>query len=193
MIRRSLGLLALVAFAACTPSEAREDGLALGSPPSPPERFSFGSAASADRLAAWDINVFPDGRGLPPGQGTVTEGAVVWARNCAACHGATGIEGPNNVLVGTAPWEDYPGTRAIGGYWPYATTLFDYVRRAMPQMAPGSLTSDETYAVIAWILHRNELIAEDAVMNAASLAAVVMPARDRFVPDDRLQGGTQIR
>jgi S-disulfanyl-L-cysteine oxidoreductase SoxD len=189
------GLLVFFGLSACTTAEepAGSEGLALGSPPSAPERFSFGSPASAEGVAAWSVNVFPDGRGLPPGQGTVAEGAAVFARSCAACHGATGVEGPNNVLVGTAPWEDYPGTRAIGGYWPYSTTLFDYIRRAMPQMAPGSLTDNETYAVIAWILHRNELVPDDAVMNATALPAVLMPARDRFIPDDRLQGGTQIR
>lgn len=193
-VRNGAGALALAALAACAPGEApASEDAGLASPPAAPERFSFGAEAGAERVAAWAVHVFPDGTGLPPGRGTVAEGAAVYARTCAACHGVTGVEGPDDVLVGNEPWDDYPGTRAIGGYWPYATTLFDYVRRAMPQTAPGSLTPDETYAVVAWILHRNELIPEDAVMDATTLPAVVMPARDRFVPDDRLEGGTRVR
>jgi cytochrome c len=94
--------------------------------------------------------------------------------------------------VGNAPWTDYPGTSAIGGYWPYATTLYDYIRRAMPQTAPGTLTANETYAVIAWILWRNQIVPESARMDAQALAAVQMPARNRFVPDDRT-GGRVVR
>jgi cytochrome c len=193
MTRRGIAVLAVLGLAACSAPEPPSDGLVLGAPPTAPGSFAFGSAADAARVAAWSINVFPDGRGLPAGQGTGAEGAAVFARSCAGCHGATGVEGPNDVLVGNAPWEDYPGSSAVGGYWPYSTTLFDFIRRAMPQMAPGTLTADETYAVIAWILNRNELIAADAVMNATTLPAVMMPARDRFIPDDRLQGGRAIR
>ncbi len=98
------------------------------------------------------------------------------------------------MLVGGGPWGDAgpPPRRTIGSYWPYATTLFDYITRAMPQNAPGSLTADETYAVIAWLLARNGIVGEDAVMDASTLPAVVMPARDRFVPDDR-KGGAEVR
>jgi len=157
----------------------------------PPERFGFGTRAPSDQIAAWSIHVYPDGTGLPAGEGTVQEGADVFARTCASCHGATGTEGPNDRLVGREPWEDAPPrTRTVGNYWGYSTTLYDYIRRAMPQNLPGSLTPDETYAVIAWILHANELIPEDAVMNATTLPAVEMPARDRFVDDDRTGGDT---
>ena len=167
-----------------------EAGLAL--PPQAPDRFGFGNQASADRVALWDIDVKPDGEGLPPGSGSVSEGEQVYQATCVACHGPTGIEGPNDRLVGTEPWDEWPATRTIGNYWPYATTVYDYVHKAMPQNAPGSLSSEQTYAVIAYLLHLNEILPSDAVLDAARLAAIAMPARDRFVPDDR-RGGAEIR
>ncbi len=166
---------------------------AVDIPPRPPEwpdRFGFGADPSEARIALWDIDVKPDGEGLPPGSGTVAEGEVVYRAKCAACHGATGTEGPNDRLVGTTPWERWPRGRAIGNYWPYATTLFDYIRKAMPQATPGTLTHDETYAVISYLLYLNEIVDETAVMDARTLPAVKMPARDRFVPDDRVAGPT---
>lgn len=159
-------------------------------PDGAPERFSFGAEASEARVAAWDIDVKPDGEGLPEGSGTVAEGERVYMVQCIACHGPTGVEGPYDRLVATDPWEDWPVNRGIGNYWPYATTMYDYIRRAMPQLAPGSLTPDQTYAVIAYLLHRNGIIAEDAVMNRETLPAVEMPARGRFVVDDRTGGRT---
>jgi cytochrome c len=161
-------------------------------PPKAPDRFGFGHLASADRVALWDIDVKPDGEGLPPGSGSVREGEQVYQATCVACHGPTGTEGPNDRLVGTEPWDEWPATRTIGNYWPYATTVYDYVHKAMPQNAPGSLSSEETYAVIAYLLHLNEILPADAVLDAARLAAIAMPARDRFVPDDR-RGGAEIR
>ena len=157
-----------------------------------PERFGFGTPATEARIALWDIDVKPDGEGLPPGGGTVAEGEVVYLAQCAGCHGPTGTEGPNDRLVGTTPWEQWPSGRAVGNYWPYATTLFDYIRKAMPQLTPGTLTADETYAVIAYILNLNGLVPDDGVMNAETLPAVVMPARNKFVPDDR-RGGAEVR
>jgi cytochrome c len=157
-----------------------------------PRRFEFGAEASEARIALWDTDVRPDGAGLPAGRGTVAEGEVVFRTYCIACHGASGTEGPNDVLVGSEPWEAWPGSVTIGGYWPYATTLYDYISRAMPQLTPGALTSDQTYAVIAYVLNRNGIVAADAVMDAGTLPAVVMPARDRFVPDDR-HGGVEVR
>jgi len=158
-----------------------------------PARFGFGTPATPDRVALWDIDVKPDGEGLPPGQGSVAAGQRVYATYCAACHGATGIEGPNDQLVGTEPWGDWPGSRTVGGYWPYATTLYDFIRRAMPQLTPGILSADDTYAVIAYILHLNGILPEDAVMDAQSLPLVRMPARDRFVADDRVGGSGPVR
>ena len=156
------------------------------------EPLGFGTPASEARIAMWDIDVKPDGEGLPPGRGTVAEGEAVYRTQCAGCHGLTGVEGPNDRLVGTQPWEDWPVGRAVGNYWPYATTLFDYISRAMPQMTPGTLTADETYAVIAHILNLNGIVPEDGVMNAETLPAVMMPARDRFVVDNR-EGGPVVR
>ena len=161
--------------------------------PGAPERFQFGSAASADRVALWDVDVKPDGEGLPAGSGSVAEGRAVYEVHCIACHGPTGTEGPNDRLVGREPWEDTPATRTVGNYWPYATTLFDYIRRAMPQLTPGILTADQTYAVIAYLLYLNEIVDADAVMTATTLPAVEMPARDRFVVDDRTGGAGPIR
>jgi len=157
-----------------------------------PDRFSFGSEADETRIAMWDIDVRPDGEGLPTGSGTVAEGEAIYAVHCMACHGPTGTEGPYDVLVGTEPWEEWPGLRTVGAYWPYATTLYDFIHRAMPQLTPGILTPDETYGVIAYILYLNGIVPEDGVMNEETLPAVAMPARDRFVPDDR-EGGPEVR
>lgn len=154
-----------------------------------PARFGFGSEATEARIALWDIDVRPDGEGLPSGSGTVAAGRDVFLTQCVACHGPTGTEGPNDRLVDSQQWDVAPTTRTVGNYWPYATTLYDYIRKAMPQLTPGTLTNDQVYAVIAYILYLNEIVPEDAVMNADALPAVVMPARDKFVVDDRV-GGT---
>lgn len=168
------------------------DGATQSRPAHWPERFGFGVAADSARISAWDIDVKPDGEGLPPGSGSVSDGARVYVRVCRSCHGATGTEGPNDALVAEDDWERWPPSRAVGVYWPYATTLFDYISKAMPQKRPGTLSADDTYAVIAYILHLNGLVPEDAVMDAQALPRVVMPARDRFVPDDR-RGGPEVR
>ena len=158
-----------------------------------PARFGIGRPATPQEIAAIDIDIMPDGRGLPAGRGTSAEGAAIYATKCAQCHGKTGKEGPNDVLVGREPRTGFPFAQnpalphTIGNYWPYATTVFDYVRRAMPPTAPGSLGDDEVYALTAFLLHANELIAADAVMDRTTLAAVKMPAREHFVPDTRNQ------
>lgn len=142
--------------------------------------FGFGSMPSTEEIRAVDIAVGPDGSGLPPGQGTVAEGEAVYKAKCVACHGATGSEGPGPRLVGgTLP------VTTIGSYWPYATTIFDYVRRAQPVDQPGSLTDQEVYAVTAWLLHMNKIITADVVMNAKTLPQVQMPNRHGFIPDPR--------
>jgi cytochrome c len=174
--------------------------------PQSPSRFGFGQAATPDQIAAIDVDVRPDGTGLPPGKGTAREGAPIYASRCAACHGAKGEGGQADALVGAEPksslpfgpeYEKWRASRndvpfTIGNYWPFATTLFDYIRRAMPTTAPGTLTADETYSVTAWLLAQNQVIAEDAEMNAQTLPRVSMPARSRFVRDDR-KGGAQVR
>jgi S-disulfanyl-L-cysteine oxidoreductase SoxD len=164
---------------------------AQGKPGEQPATLGIGRAATPAEIAAWDIDVGPDGVGLPPGKGSAADGARIYTARCAACHGKSGREGPNDVLVAPATPNGFPFSenpklpRAIGNYWPYATTLFDYIRRAMPPDAPGSLNDDDVYALVAHLLAWNEIIAVDAVMDAASLPKVRMPARDRFVPDAR--------
>ena len=158
-----------------------------------PARFGFGRPATPADIAAVDIDVRPDGAGLPAGRGTAAEGATIYASKCASCHGKTGKEGPNDVLVGREPRTGFPFSQdpklphTIGNYWPYATTVFDYVRRAMPPTAPGSLTNDEVFALTAFLLNANELIPADAVMDQATLPKVQMPARQFFMPDTRTQ------
>jgi cytochrome c len=158
-----------------------------------PARFGFGRAATPADIAAIDIDVRPDGTGLPAGRGTAAEGATIYGAKCASCHGKTGKEGPNDVLVGREPRSGFPFSQdpklphTIGNYWPYATTVFDYVRRAMPPTAPGSLTDDEVFALTAFLLHANELIPADAVMDRTTLPKVQMPARQYFQPDTRTQ------
>ena len=200
---------AAATLAACGPAGnggSAANGAATGSPsagesaasladPLPtnaPARFGFGTEASEARVAAWDIDVKPDGEGLPSGSGTVAQGERVYMAQCVACHGPTGTEGPNDRLVSDAVWDQWPQERAVGNYWPHATTLFDYVYKAMPQLTPGTLSPSETYAVIAYILHLNGIVGQDAVMDAETLPAVRMPARDRFVVDDRT-GGAEVR
>jgi mono/diheme cytochrome c family protein len=138
--------------------------------------------APAD-IAPWDISIGPDGAGLPPGRGTAAQGEAVYAAQCQACHAEKGAGTPNDPLVGgigsLAP--DKAPVRTVGSYWPYATTLFDYVRRAMPFQESKSLTSDELYAVSAYILHLNGIIGSEDVIDAESLPKVRMPNRDGFI------------
>jgi mono/diheme cytochrome c family protein len=163
-----------------------------------PGSFAIGRDATPAEIAELNIDFGPDGAGAPPGSGSVAEGKGVYDAQCAVCHGPTGQEGPNDRLVGREPRDGFPFgetrgfRRTVGNYWPYATTLFDYVNRAMPFTSPGSLTADEVYAVSAYILFLNEIIPENAVMNAETLPEVVMPARDRFVVDNRV-GGPEVR
>jgi cytochrome c len=184
-------LSAWAGITACRPGESAARA-------APPERYGFGQPATPQQVAAWDIDVKPGGEGLPAGSGTVDQGERIYARKCAPCHGVTGTEGPNDVLVGRDPRDSFPFgreprlTSTIGNYWPYATTLYDYINRAMPLMEPGSLTPNEVYALVAWLLWRNEIIEREAVMDPRTLPAVVMPARDRFVADNR-RGGAEVK
>jgi S-disulfanyl-L-cysteine oxidoreductase SoxD len=138
--------------------------------------------APAD-IAPWDISIGPDGAGLPPGRGTAAQGEAIYLAQCQACHGEKGAGRPNDRLVGgTGSLE--PGKapiKTVGSYWPYATTLFDYIRRAMPFQESKSLTADELYAVSAYILHLNDIIGKDDVLDAQSLPKVRMPNRDGFI------------
>jgi S-disulfanyl-L-cysteine oxidoreductase SoxD len=144
----------------------------------------FGQPITQADLAPWDISIGPDGVGLPPGSGNAAQGAVVYAdHGCAACHGDKGSGGPAGPLVGGGPLNatDRDPQKLIGNYWPYATTIFDFVRRAMPWQQPKTLSNDEVYAVTAYILALNKIIGDDDVMNADTLPKVKMPNRDGFI------------
>ncbi len=155
-------------------------------PASPPTPFGFGRDATPEEIRAWDIDVRPDGTGLPPGRGTVARGAELYSQKCAVCHGESGegVPGASGALVlpydYNAPWPQFP--RTVGNYWPYATTLFDYINRAMPANAPGSLTPDEVYSLVAWLLYTNNIIDSDVVITDKTLPSVRMPAAVHFVP-----------
>jgi len=147
-----------------------------------PQGPNLGQPATPDEIAGWDISIVPDGGGLPQGSGTARMGAKIYAEKCASCHGnnAQGLTAePLAGGVGTLA-EEYP-EQTVGSYWPYATTLFDYIRRAMPPQAPLSLTADEIYALSAFILHLNGLIGPDDELNTANLPKIEMPNRDGFV------------
>jgi len=142
----------------------------------------LGEVLTAGELAAVDFTIMPDGDGLPAGAGNAVTGREIYNQNCLACHGENGTGGVNDVLSGghgslTGPRPQ----KTVGSFWPYATTVFDYVRRAMPFQTPGSLSNDEIYAVTAYLLFINDIVAEDVEMNAESLPQVKMPNHDNFV------------
>jgi S-disulfanyl-L-cysteine oxidoreductase SoxD len=165
-----------------------------------PERFGFGTPATTEEIRQANTEVTPDGRGLPHDSGTVAQGESIYRLRCSGCHGATGTEGPFDHLVGREPGDSFNfgrdpnflAKRTIGNYWPYATTLYDYVHRAMPFDAPGSLSSNEVYSVVAYLLYRNQIVPGNAVMSDRTLPLVRMPAGDRFVVDNR-SGGRTVR
>ncbi len=192
---RRAWILVLVAMAAACGREKPQGAPAAAGP----ARYELGTPATAAQLAAFDIDVRPDGAGLPRGRGTASQGATVFAQKCAVCHGAKG-EGMGTFprLIGRETGDSFNFGRdarlvkTVGNYWPYATTLYDYVHRAMPLTTPGSLQPDEVYSLVAFLLAKNNVIAPGDVIDAASLPGVRMPARDRFVKDDRT-GGKQFR
>lgn len=196
MIRR-VAILSALMLSACR-LDSRTDNVGEETP----KQFGIGRPAPAADIAMMNIDVSPNGAGLPSGSGSAQQGAVVFAKNCAQCHGPNGqgippaypqlIGGPKGSFNFA---EDPRIPRTIGNYWPYATTLFDYIRRAMPLTAPGSLTPDQTYAVVAFLLTREGLVPDSAVLDARSLPAVQMPARSHFVEDDRRgsTGGKNVR
>jgi len=165
---------ALLMLAACAAQRATPTarGPALGEP------------VAASEIARYDISIPPSGAGLPKGSGTARAGASVYQQKCQACHGAKGVGKPADALVGgIGSLGTKTPQRTVGSYWPYATTLFDYVRRAMPVTNPLSLTDEETYAVTAYVLYLNGIIGEDVAMDAQSLPQVKMPNRDGFISD----------
>jgi len=155
-----------------------------------PPKYGIGRAPTPEELKAWDISIGPDGAGLPEGSGTVTQGKEVYASKCAKCHGGQGQGGDEAALVGGQGSLRGPKPlKTVGSYWPYATTLFDYTRRAMPFKQPGSLTNNQVYAVVAFVLHLNGIIGENSVMDAKTLPQVKMPNRVGFTPDPRPDTG----
>ena len=149
--------------------------------------LGIGHAATPAQIAGWDIDVRADGQGLPPSHGSVREGEKVFAENCAACHGAKGQGKPADQLVGGfGTLARSKPVRTVGSYWPYASTLFDYIRRAMPFNSPQSLSADQVYAVSAYILYLNNIVTEHTVLDATSLPRVEMPNRNGLIsPDPR--------
>jgi mono/diheme cytochrome c family protein len=171
MCTRSLAAIAILGITAAIVASANAaDGPNLG------------RAATPAEIAGWDIDIPPDGRGLPPGAGAAAAGAAVYAAKCQSCHGEKGAGQPNDRLVGgQGTLAGQAPVKTIGSYWPYATTVFDYVRRAMPYHQPQSMTADEIYAVTAYLLSLNGIIGEADVMNAQTLPKVRMPNRDNFI------------
>lgn len=166
---RSASVLAVAVIGACAFAANAQEGPRLGVPATP------------EQIAGWDVSIGPDGAGLPAGSGTAAAGKVVYEAKCLACHGVDGAGRPNDQLVGgQGTLREAAPIRTIGSYWPYATTVFDYIRRAMPYVTPHSLTADETYALTAYLLALNGILEQDDVMDAASLPRVVMPNRDHF-------------
>jgi cytochrome c len=162
-----------------------------------PARYGLGHTPTRAEIAIIDIDANASGVGLPTGQGTAAAGAIVYAQKCAVCHGAKG-EGveKNPRLIGRDPpagfifASDFKVPKTIGNYWPYATTLYDYLHRTMPLTAPGSLTPEETYGVVAFLLSENGIISATTTVDAKSLPTIKMPAQPHFVPDNRTGGAT---
>jgi len=146
------------------------------------ESPNLGRPATPAEIAEWDVSIPPDGAGLPSGNGTPEQGASVYIQKCQSCHGEKGAGKPNDQLVGgQGTLTSKSPVRTIGSYWPYATTVFDYVRRAMPYTQSHSLTNEEAYAVTAYLLYLNGIIGAQDPMNAQSLPQVKMPNRDNFI------------
>jgi cytochrome c len=155
--------------------------LALGVSVALAESPKLGKPITQADLAEWDINVFPDGTNLPPGSGKAADGAKIFAQKCVACHGENGTGGTAVRLIGGPPKATLDGGKTIPNYWPYATTVFDFIRRSMPFTQPRSLTDQEVYALTAYLLAANKLIGEGDEVNATTLPKVAMPNRGNFV------------
>jgi mono/diheme cytochrome c family protein len=178
-------------FAMFSPRIAIAGAIVAGCLVSPALATDFGRRATPDEIKLWDIDVRPDGKGLPEGSGTVAQGKSVFEDNCSACHGANGQGGIKDRLVGGQGTlaSDKP-LKTVGSFWPYATTLFDYIHRAMPYQAPGSLSVDDTYAVAAYILSLNGIHPADGKLDKESLPKIRMPNRDGFIPEPEFRNIT---
>ena len=160
-------------------------GLVLGGAAQAQALYGIGQAATPEQIAAWNIDVGPDGRNLPLGSASVAHGRELFASRCASCHGANGEGGLGDRLVGgQGSLASANPVKTVGSYWPYATTLFDYIRRAMPLNAPQSLADDEVYAVTGFVLYLNGLVAENTPIDARLITTLQMPNRDGFIGED---------
>jgi cytochrome c len=152
-------------------------------------KYGVGSTPTPEEIAAMDISILPDGAGLPEGHGTATDGRETYARRCARCHGPKGEGGDEPkqapLVGGRGTLKTPKPLKTVGSYWPYAPTVWDYVNRAMPLDRPGTLTHNQVYSLVAFILSMNGIIGENEVLDAKSLARIKMPNRDGFVPDAR--------
>jgi S-disulfanyl-L-cysteine oxidoreductase SoxD len=166
-----MSTLELAAFAA----------LALAVPGAFAAGPNLGRPIAPSDIAPWDISIQPDGTGLPPGGGTPAQGEKIFAQKCAACHGENARGGVNAALVGGDKIVNLDSNRTIANFWPYATTVFDYIRRAMPWPQPRSLDDNEVYALTAYILAENKIIGQHDSMNPDTLPKVRMPNRDGFI------------
>ena len=156
-------------------------GLGIGAAAFAAEGPHLGEPITEDELASWDITIMPDGTGLPAGRGTAALGEPIFAQKCSLCHGNEGEGGVGPSLTAGPPHATLDGGKTIANYWPYATTLYDYIRRAMPPNAPGTLADQEVYALTAYVLYLNELIGEDEVIDQDTLPEIEMPNRDNFI------------
>jgi mono/diheme cytochrome c family protein len=171
MSRRTAGIAAALISVA---------SVAYAAAPAPPK---LGRAATPDEIARIDISIPPDGKGLPAGSGSVAQGSMVFEQKCAVCHGANaeGTPSGDRLIGGVGTLNSANPVKTVSSYWPYATTVFDYIRRAMPITNPQSLQNDEVYAVTAYILSIDNIVPKDAVLDAGSLPKVQMPNRAGFV------------
>lgn len=158
-------------------------GVTLSSPlRSQTDGPNLGRVASPEEIRRWNLTVFPNGTGLPAGSGSANDGIQVYVEKCQSCHGIKGIGSSADELAGTRhKLTDPTPDKAIGNYWPYATTLFDFIRRSMPLNAPGSLTDHQVYSVTAYLLSLNEIVGTDTVLNSETLPKIRMPNRDGFI------------
>ena len=165
-------LVPAMALAACVPAQGQTS------------TYNLGKTPTAEEIRAWDLAVSPAGKELLPGKGTVPEGAKLYAQKCAACHGPTGAEGPMapRLVGGVGTMNSDRPQRTIGSYWPFATSIWDYINRAMPLNQEGTLQPDEVYSLTAFLLYRNGIIPESEVLDAESLPKVRMPNREVYRP-----------
>ncbi len=175
--------LVVLCFAACGALRAQTNS---------GKQTGLGRPASTDEVKQRDITTLPNGVGLPDGKGTAAQGEMVYRDKCASCHGPNGEGVPpqgTQLVGGVGSLASDNPVRTVGSYWPYATSVWDYIHRAMPQNQPGSLSADDTYAVTAFLLSRNKIIDTSDVMDKESLPKVRMPNRDGFIPDARPDTG----